>query len=312
MDRAYETTFTGFWEGEATTGRSQSIRLVREKGDTTSMRILITGSSGPLGAEIARQLAREHEPTGIDILPGKWTQHLIDIRDREALRVLMREIDAVIHIASLHHPHLATHSKQDFVDINITGMLNLLEASVQSHIQRFVYTSTTSLYGSAMVPTDQAIWVTEELTPRPRDIYDITKQAAEELCRYFSLNRSLPTIILRTSRFFEQMPELLATYRLYRGVDVRDAAAAHLLAVTNRDVHFDLFNISAHSPFQESDTVALWQDAPSVLRRYIPDIEEIFAQRCWKLPARIDRIYVTAKAEQLLGYRPLYNFKEAL
>jgi len=272
------------------------------------MRILITCSSGPLGAETARQLAKEHEPIGIDIIPGKWTQHLTDIRDREALHVLMKDIDAVIHIASLHHPHLASHSKQDFVDINITATLNLLEASVHYHIQRFVYTSTTSLYGSAMVPTDRAIWVTESLTPRPRDMYDITKQTAEELCRHFSLNAGLSAIILRTSRFFEQEPELLATYRLYRGVDVRDAAAAHVLAVTNRDIYFDLFNISAHSPFQESDTVALWQDAPSVLRRYIPEIEEIFALRCWKLPAHIDRIYVTAKAEQFLGYSPIHNF----
>jgi UDP-glucose 4-epimerase len=126
------------------------------------------------------------------------------------------------------------------------------------------------------------------------------------------LNADLPTIILRTSRFFEQKPELQAINRLYRGVDVRDAASAHLLAIANQDIHFDLFNISAHSPFQQSDTLALWQDAPSVLRRYVPNIETIFAQRGWQLPAHIDRIYVTTKAERHLGYHPIYNFEESL
>jgi nucleoside-diphosphate-sugar epimerase len=145
------------------------------------MRILITGSSGQLGTEIARQLASAHEPIGIDLTPGTWTQHIIDIQDRAALHAIMADIDAIIHIASLHHPQIATHSKQDFIDVNISGTLNLLEAGVQHHIRRFVYTSTTSLYGYAMIPTDQTVWVTEQLTPRPRDIYDITKQAAEEL-----------------------------------------------------------------------------------------------------------------------------------
>lgn len=276
------------------------------------MRILITGSSGQLGTEIARQLASTHEPIGIDITPGEQTQHVIDIRDRAALHTAITNIDAIIHIASLHQPQLATHPRQDFIDVNITGTLNLLEASAQHHIQRFVYTSTTSLYGYAMEPTNQATWVTEELSPRPRDMYDITKQAAEELCRHFALSANLPTIILRTSRFFAQTPELMAISRLSRGVDVRDAASAHLEAVTNRDIHFDLFNISARSPFQKSDTLALWQDAPSVLRRYFPNIEAMFTQRHWQLPVRIDRIYVTAKAEQRLGYCPLYNFEEFL
>jgi nucleoside-diphosphate-sugar epimerase len=276
------------------------------------MRILLTGSSGQLGTEIARQLANKHEPIGIDMTPGASTQHVIDIRDRRALSAVMTDIEAIIHIASFHQPQLATHSRQDFIDVNITGTLNLLEASVQHHIQRFVYTSTTSLYGYAMEPTNRATWVTEELSPRPRDMYDITKQTAEELCRHFALRTSLPMIILRTSRFFEQSSELSAIYRLSRGVDVRDAASAHLLAITNRDIRFDLFNISARSPFQKNDTLALWQDAPSVLRRYFPNIEAMFTQRHWQLPARIDRIYVIAKAEQRLGYRPLYNFEELL
>lgn len=272
------------------------------------MRILITGSSGQLGTEIARQLSQQNKTTGIDIIPGSWTQHIINITDRDAVDALMKDIDVVIHIASLHAPHLSTHSRQAFIDTNITGTLILLEAAARHRIQRFVYTSTTSLYGFALVPRDQAVWVTEALTPQPRDMYDITKITAEELCRHFALAEGLPTICLRTARFFPEPPELMALYRLYRGVDVRDVATAHVLAVTNQDIQFDVFNISAHSPFQESDMPALLRDAPSVLQHRAPEAMQFFAQRGWSLPTSIDRVYVIEKAIQILNYQPVYNF----
>jgi UDP-glucose 4-epimerase len=133
---------------------------------------------------------------------------------------------------------------------------------------------------------------------------------AEKLCHHFALHMGLPTICLRVGRFFTQSPHLLATYRLYRGVDVRDAAAAHVLAATNQQIHCDTFNIAARSPFQQNDTTQLFHNAPVVLRRYIPDIDQLFTRYNWQLPAKIDRVYVIEKAEQMLGYRPEHNFSE--
>jgi UDP-glucose 4-epimerase len=274
------------------------------------MRILLTGSSGQLGREIARQLSAQHEVIGLDRIPGPWTSRLDSVTDRATILALMPDIDAIIHTASLHARHLNEASKQDFIDTNISGTLNLLEAAVQAKVRRFVYTSTTSVYGAALVPTDRAVWVTEDLTPQPRDIYDITKLAAEALCKHFAEAQGLPVICLRTARFFPEPPELLAQYRLYRGGDVRDIASAHVLAVTNSTIQYDLFNISARSPFQESDLPELWCDAPAVLRRHIPGIEQLFARRGWILPERIDRVYVIARAEERLGYQPRYNFAE--
>jgi len=274
------------------------------------MRILLTGSSGQLGSEIARQLSAQHEIVGLDRLPGQWTSRLGSVSDRATCFALMPGIDAVIHTASLHARHLNEVSKQDFIDTNISGTLNLLEAAVQAKVRRFVYTSTTSIYGSALIPQDHAVWVTEDLTPQPRDIYDITKLAAEALCKHFAEAQGLPAICLRTSRFFQESPEQLACYRLYRGSDVRDVAAAHALAVTNSTIQYDLCNISARSPFQVSDLSDLWRDAPTILRRRVPDIEELFARRGWMLPEGIDRVYVIARAEEHLGYQPRYNFVE--
>jgi nucleoside-diphosphate-sugar epimerase len=276
------------------------------------MRVLVTGSSGQLGREIIRQLAGGHETVGMDVLPGGGTDVVASVTDREAMFALAHGIEAIIHTASLHAPHVSLRSKQEFVATNITGTLHLLEAAVAAGVRRFVYTSTTSLYGYTLVPTDRAVWVTEELEPRPRDIYDISKHAAEDLCRHFAEARGLPTICLRTSRFYAEEPERVAIHRLYRGADVRDMAAAHVLALTDEHIHFDIFNVSARSPFIEAETLDLLRDAASVIRRHFPKAEAIFARRGWRLPAAIDRVYVIERAERLLGYRPRWNFRELL
>ncbi|WP_433985103.1 NAD-dependent epimerase/dehydratase family protein [Tunturiibacter empetritectus] len=108
---------------------------------------------------------------------------------------------------ALHEPsHVATHSRQEFVDTNITGTLNLLEAAVSAGVKSFVYTSTTSVFGDALVPPPglPAAWITEEVTPVPENIYGVTKAAAEDLCQLFHRNQDLPCIVLRTSRFFPE------------------------------------------------------------------------------------------------------------
>lgn len=274
------------------------------------MRVLVTGSSGQLGSALAEGLASEHEPIGLDCVAGDWTRHLVNVTDRDAIFHSMKGIEAVIHTASLHHPHIATHSRQAFIDVNITGTLNLLEAAIACDVKRFIYTSTTSLYGWSMVPVDEAVWVTEALAPCPRDIYDITKIAAEELCRTVAESSGMRMTCLRISRFFAQSPELLALYRLYRGVDLRDGVTAHLLALKSQKSSFEVYNISARSPFLQEDLSLLLQNAPQVLQHRVPQVVETFLRRGWHLPKQIDRVYVIEKAEQHLGYCPVYGFDE--
>lgn len=119
----------------------------------------------------------------------------------------------------------------------------------------------------------------------------------------------LPAICLRVARFF---PQPVPLHVLYRGVDMRDAAAAHALAVTNRDILFGVFNIATRSPFLEGDVRTLRRDAVAVLRERAPGIIDLFAQRGYKLPTSIDRVCVIARAQRSLGYRPRHNFDEHL
>src|SRR5205085_8183048 len=125
---------------------------------------------------------------------------------RAFVRRCMKGVTTVLHAATLHKPHVATHSRQDFVDVNISGTLNLLEEAAAAGVTAFVYTSTTSVFGDALVPPpgEPAAWITEDVTPIPKNIYGVTKAAAEDLCQLFRRNHGLPCVVLRASRFFPE------------------------------------------------------------------------------------------------------------
>ncbi|MFZ2508317.1 MAG: NAD(P)-dependent oxidoreductase [Steroidobacteraceae bacterium] len=273
------------------------------------MRVLVTGSSGQIGGAISARLALRHQVVGLDLRPGPLTSLVGDICDSSLLAASCRGVEAVIHTASLHAPDLGLRSVGDFRRTNVDGTKRLLAACGEAGISRFVYTSTTSLYGHALVPAGgEAVWVTEELEPQPRDIYDETKLEAERACAE-AARAGMTCISLRMSRCFPEHPRLLAIYRLYRGVDAADVAQAHELALAPRLDGFQVFNISARSPFVIGDCKALMSEPMAVLLARHPWASAEFARRGWELPQSIDRVYVVDKAVGGLGYRPDHDFE---
>lgn len=272
------------------------------------MRILLTGSSGRIGAAIGARLSLRHAVTGIDRRPGPLTTEVVDVQDTRRVAALLAGMDAVVHTASLHVPDLASQSAEEFRAVNVEATRRLLAACGEAGVRRFVYTSTTSLYGDAMLPTDgAAAWVTESLAPRPRDVYDETKLAAEQACRE-AAQAGLECVALRMSRCFPEDPRLVAIYRLYRGVDAADVAQAHELALGAGLVGFEVFNVSAPSPFTQGDCRALLADAEALVTDRFPWVRAEFARRGWLLPRCIDRVYVVDRAIERLGYRPEHDF----
>ena len=288
------------------------------------MKVLVTGSAGHLGEALVRNLLDlQYEVVGLDILASPFTTHAGSIADRSCVRRCMRGVQAVFHAATLHKPHVATHRRQDFVDTNITGTLNLLEEAVAANVECFVYTSTTSVFGDALVPPQEApaAWITEDVAPVPKNIYGVTKAAAEDLCELFHRNQNLPCIVLRTSRFFpeeDDNPQVRSAYSdanakanefLYRRVDIEDVVSAHLLAQKHAAaLGFRKYIISATTPFRPSDRADLRVNAPSVLRQRIPGYEAEYDRRQWKMFPSIDRVYVNERARKELGWLPRYDF----
>jgi UDP-glucose 4-epimerase len=292
------------------------------------MRILITGSSGHLGEALVRVLRTSgHDVIGLDLLPSAWTDVVASISDAAAVRDCMQGVQAVIHTATLHKPHVATHPKQAFIDVNVCGTLVLLEQAVAAGVDRFVYTSTTSTFGRALVPAaDQpAAWITESVRTRPKNIYGSTKVAAEDLCELISFEHGLACVVLRTSRFFPEADdhdEARATYDdsnlkvnelLYRRVDLEDAVQAHLRAIERApELGFDRFIISATTPFTPADLVQLRHDAPAVVRRRYPNLDRVYGSRNWAMFPSLDRVYDNQRARTVLGWEPKYSFGWAL
>jgi nucleoside-diphosphate-sugar epimerase len=292
------------------------------------MKILVTGSSGHLGEALVRTLrARQVEVVGIDIVASPFTAVVGSIADRAVVDRCMRGVTAVVHAATLHKPHVATHSRRDFIDTNITGTLNLLEAAAAARVEAFVFTSTTSTFGDALTPPPgaPAAWITEEVAPIPKNIYGTTKVAAEDLCQLFHRNQQLPCLILRTSRFFpegDDLPDKRAAYDddnlkinefLYRRVDVEDVVTAHLCALGKAaEIGFGRFIITATTPFSRQEVAELGANAPRVLSQLVPEYAAIYLARGWKMLPTLDRVYVNERARRILGWEPIYDFRRAL
>lgn len=268
-----------------------------------------------------------HHPIGVDIKASPFTDRVGSIIDRAFVSSCVRDAEAVIHPATLHKPHVATHSRQDFVDTNVTGTLNLLEEAVAAGVRAFVFTSSTSAFGGALVPPPgaPASWITEDVWPLPRNIYGVTKVAAENLCELFHRRFELPCLILRTSRFFPEPDDskqtrdayadlnVKANEFLYRRVDVEDVVDAHLLALDKApEIGFRRYIISATTPFTVDDATELRVDAPAVVARRVPRYLEIYARRGWSMFGSIDRVYVNDRARRELGWRPAYDFARML
>lgn len=292
------------------------------------MKILVTGSSGHLGEALMRVLrGKGMDVLGIDILHSAYTNLTGSIADKNFVRRNLRGITHVIHTATLHKPHVATHENQQFIDTNITGTLNLLEASVENGVQSFIFTSTTSTFGDALTPTSDnpAAWITEDVVPIPKNIYGVTKTAAEDLCQLFYRNHHLPCLVLKTSRFFPEEDDdrvIAASYTdanakaneyLYRRVDTEDVVSAHVLAMERApQIGFGKFIISATTPFQQVHLWALRKNAYEVVRSLYPEFENIYAGLGWKMFPAISRVYVNEKARGELGWQPKYDFQYIL
>lgn len=159
----------------------------------------------------------------------------------------------------------------------------------------------------------------------PRNIYGVTKKAAEDLCELFFRSKGLPCIVLRTARFFAEEDDdtrlrdeyedlnLKVNEYLYRRLDLADAVEAHLLAAARAaEIGFGRYVLSATSPFGLEHLAALRTSAPAVVSSLVPEYEDVYRERGWRMLPSIDRVYVNRLAREQLGWTPRFDFRHAL
>ena len=169
-----------------------------------NLRFLVTGGAGFIGSELVRQLAalgtRVHIVDNLvngrrenveDVLSDRVELTVADIRDRVSMSSLLRDIDIVFHLACLGVRH-SIHSPVENEEVNAAATLELLEAARRSGAKRFVYISTSEVYG--MVTT---VPVAEDHPTWPMTIYGASKLAGEAYTRSFWHQFDFPTIVLR-------------------------------------------------------------------------------------------------------------------
>ena len=292
------------------------------------MRILVTGSSGHLGEGLVRVLRdRGADVRGLDLLPSPFTDVVGDIADRDVARAALEGVGGVLHTATLHKPHVGSHTRRQFVDTNVTGTLNLLEEGVAAGVASFVFTSSTTTFGRALTPPPgaPAVWITEDVRGAVKNVYGATKTAAEDLCELVHRDDGLPVVVLRTSRFFPEDDDredvrtrfagdnLKVNELLYRRADLEDIVAAHLLALERAPgLGFGRYVVTATTPFAREHAARLGTDAPGVVRELFPHYEALYAARGWRMLENLDRVYDNARAREDLGWAPRWDFGHAL
>ena len=274
------------------------------------MKIVLTGSSGRIGRAIFGALSVGHNVVGIDRIPFATSRVIGDFTNRALLERAMEGADAVIHTAALHAPHVGICADAEFHRINVEGTRLLFEVAKTSGAKRLVFTSTTALYGGA-IAQGRCTWVDEQTAPEPESIYHRTKVEAETVLEGLA-NDKLCVRVVRMSRCFPETADLMAAYRIHRGIDARDVADAHVLALTNKGAPFERYVVSGATPLTHSDCDALASDADAILRERVPELAQAFQSRGWSLPRSIDRVYVPKAAEHALGWKARYGFREVL
>lgn len=278
------------------------------------MRILLTGSSGRIGRAIRGRLASAHDVVGLDRVPADGTDIVASVEDAAAVAAALDGVDAVVHAAALHAPHVGVEPDARFEAVNVAATAALARACRAAGVRHLVFTSTTALYGDASTPAGRAAWVTEDTVPQPRTVYHRTKLRAEAALAEVAAGGGPAVTVLRMSRCFPEPAPLMAAYRLHRGIDARDVADAHAQALARLPPAggWRCLVVSGTTPFRPEDAEALWHDAPAVIRLRAPSLAAAFESRGWPLPRRIDRVYDASRARTALGWVPRFDHREVL
>src|SRR5437870_6459930 len=303
------------------------------------MRILVTGGAGFIGSHLVEKLlAGGHEVVIVDDFNDFYDPQIkhaniagfakdvtvchVDLRENESVRAVFahEKVDAIVHLAARAGVRPSIQFPRLYYDTNVIGTLHLLEAARVTGVERFVFASSSSVYGaSKTVPFSEDQHLTQTLSP-----YSATKVAGEFLCSTYSHLYQMRVVALRYFTVYgpRQRPDLAIhqfTRRIYAGqpIDqfgdgstrrdytyIDDVIQGTMAALQYQGPLYDVFNLG------ESETIQL--------KELISAIENVLGKKAKvnRLPEQPGDMPLTcadiSKARKLLAYKPTTKLSEGL
>lgn len=244
------------------------------------MKILVTGAAGFLGTHLCRALSQAgHQLTLLDLKPNRDFETIIaDVRNSQAMEHYIANVDVVFHLAALIEAGESVKNPQSFIDSNITGSLNVLEAMRKNNVKTLIFSSTAAVYGEPqMVP------IIEDSRTLPINPYGVTKLALEGLLSSYVSSYGMTGIALRYFNLYgpeeHHQPETHAIPRFIKQVHsgeevtvwgsgehqrdyiyIQDIVNAHLKALdlaVEQPAQYHYFNLSTENPTKVIEVIRL-------------------------------------------------------
>ena len=300
-----------------------------------SSKVLVTGADGFIGSHLVERLVRAGQQVRAFVLYNSfdsqgWLDHVEpslrgsfdvftgDVRDPYGVKQAMRGCDVVLHLASLVGIPYSYHAPDNYVDTNIKGTLNVLQAARELGIRRLIHASTSEVYGTA-----QSVPITEEHRLHPQSPYAATKAAADQLALSFHASFATPVVVLRP---FNTYGPRQSTRAVIPTIITQIASKARKVKLGSlhptRDFSFveDTVRafaaaIDAPAAVGETINIATGQEIPvGETARLIAELMhakieiEAEAQRVRPQASEVERLCGdNAKARRLLGWEPEYR-----
>lgn len=303
-------------------------------------RILVTGADGFIGSHLTEALVRRGERVRAFVLYNSlgswgWLDHAAreirdqvdvfagDVRDAHGVRQAMQGCDAVLHLAALIAIPYSYRLPDSYVDTNVKGTLNVLQAARELGVRRVVHTSTSEVYGTA-----RRVPISEEHPLNAQSPYAATKIAADQLAYSFYASFSTPVIIARPFNTYGPrqstravIPTIITqvaagqrTIKLGALSPTRDfnyvadTVAGLLAALDAKQGLGEVFNLGSNYEISIGDTVRLVAEVMGAEVEVQSDAERVRPKE-----SEVERLWAdNAKAQRLLGWAPRYGGVDGL
>jgi NAD dependent epimerase/dehydratase len=307
-------------------------------------RVLVTGADGFIGSHLTEALVRAGFTVRAFVLynsfnswgwldecaadvKGGFDVFAGDIRDAHGVRTAMKDCDAVLHLAALIGIPYSYHSPDTYVDTNIKGTLNVVQAARELGVGRVVHTSTSEVYGTArFVP------MTEDHPLQGQSPYSATKIGADQIAMSFYSAFSAPVVVLRPFNTYgprQSARALIPTVITQIGSGrrqiqlgavhptrdfnyVADTVAGFIAALSAADVLGEVINLGSNFEISIGDTARAIADVMGASITLVSDERRLRPQN-----SEVERLFASnEKARRLLGWSPQYagldGFKRGL